>query len=123
MSDKEEIVLADIPHPALKIDKSRKIIDLNSLAEHFGVRVGTYCWDTFGKRESISRTDREYYETHNEVPEDGISCYFCRADEALEIKEHIIERIVIGDDTWETHWIPTDDENFIHFAKKVSGEK
>jgi hypothetical protein len=30
MSDKEEIVLADIPHPALKINRSRKIIAVNS---------------------------------------------------------------------------------------------
>ena len=105
---------------ALEINRQRKIIAVNKLAEYFGVKVGTYCWDTFGKRASISCEAREYFERYKKVPDDGIKCVFCMADKALERQEHIIREVTIGEDLWETHWIPTGEETFFHFGVNIS---
>ena len=85
----DSLNLDDLPYIAIEVNDQRIITAVNKLAEDFGVKVGTHCWDTFGKRASISKAAKEYFEEHNCVPEGGIKCFFCMADEALEKQEHI----------------------------------
>ena len=115
------IDLDELHTVALEVSRQRKIIAVNKLAAEFGVKIGTHCWDTFGKRTSISCEAREYYERYNKVPEEGIKCIFCMADEALERQEHIITEVTIGEDIWETHWIPTGRDTFFHFGINITG--
>ena len=123
MAERQKLSLTELPCPGLKINKDRIIIEVNILAENSGIKVGTYCWDSFGKRASIPQKDREFFERHNRPPVAGTMCYFCRADEALAIQAHIVENIFIGGDAWETHWIPVDENHYIHYGIKVSEGK
>ena len=116
---KTEIImdLDELHIAALEINRQRKIITVNKIAEVYGVQIGTHCWDTFGKRAFISCEAREYFEKYNRVPEGGIKCIFCMADEALERQEHIIKQVTIAENLWEKNWIPTGRETFFHFGR------
>ena len=118
---KTEIImdLDELHFAALEVSRQRKIIAVNRLAEAVGVKIGTHCWDTFGKRAFISCEAREYFERHNKMPDQGIKCIFCMADEALERQAHIVKHVTIGEDLWEKHWIPTGRETFFHFKVNI----
>jgi hypothetical protein len=109
-------LMDSIPYPAMLIRKDRRIITANKAAKEIGVEIGSFCWDTFGKKASISEENREYYENNNTVPPKGIKCTFCRADEALMSQESINEKIPAGDITYDTFWIPLTDEVYLHYA-------
>ena len=109
-------LMDSLPYPAMLIRKDRRIITVNEVAKDMGVIVGSFCWDTFGKKASISGKDREYYEKNNTVPQKGIKCTFCRADEALVSQKPINEKIPAGDITYDTFWIPLNDEIYLHYA-------
>ncbi len=111
-----DALMNSLPFPAMLIRKDRKIITANKAAKEIEVEVGSFCWDTFGKRASISEEDREYYEKNNAVPPKGIKCTFCKADEALSSKKPISEKIPAGDITYDTYWIPLTDEVYLHYA-------
>jgi len=118
LTDKHlNIALMDsLPYPAMLIRKDRKIIAANKAAKEVGVEVGSFCWDTFGQRASISDENREYFEKNNAIPPEGIKCTFCRADEALVSQEPINKKIPAGDVTYDTFWIPLMDEVYLHYA-------
>ena len=120
---KTEIVmdLDELHTVALEINRQRKIIAVNKLAKDLGVQVGTHCWDTFGKKASISCEAREFFERYNRVPTEGIKCVFCMADEALDRQMYIVKQVTIGEDIWETHWMPTGKETFFHFGVNITG--
>ncbi len=121
---KTEIImdLNELHFVALEVNEQREIIAVNRLAEVVGVKIGTHCWDTFGRRASISCEARNYFEKHNKVPEGGIKCIFCMADEALNRQEHIVKKVSIGEDLWKKHWIPTGRETFFHFKVNITGK-
>ncbi|MBT3256555.1 MAG: hypothetical protein HN366_08900 [Deltaproteobacteria bacterium] len=109
-------LMNSLPYPAMLIRKDRRIITANKAAKEIGVRVDSFCWDTFGKKASISEENREYYEKNNTVPPKGIKCTFCRADEALISHKSINEKIPAGDITYDTFWIPLTEEVYLHYA-------
>jgi len=47
-------LMNSLPYPAMLIRKDRRIITANKAAKEIGVRVDSFCWDTFGKKASIS---------------------------------------------------------------------
>jgi hypothetical protein len=112
--------LESLDCPAMEIDAQRRIVALNSLAEEAGIRRGEFCWDSFGKRASISAADRAFFEAHGRVPEGGIRCGFCRADEALRTGEPVIEILDLGGAKFETHWEPTGNGTYLHYAFPVA---
>ena len=109
-------LMDSLPYPAMLIHRNRRIISANKAAEGIGVEVTSFCWDTFGKKASISEENREYYEKNNTVPPKGIKCIFCRADEALISQKSINEKIPAGDITYDTFWIPLTEEVYLHYA-------
>jgi len=109
-------LMDSLPYPAMLIQRNRRIISANKAAEDIGVEVASFCWDTFGKKASISEENREYYEKNNTVPPKGIKCIFCRADEALISQKSINEKIPAGDITYDTFWIPLTEEVYLHYA-------
>lgn len=112
----EHSFLEEIPYPALLINKDRMVVDMNLLAENAGMGKNMYCWDTFGKKASISEKDKTYFEENGGVPDEGIKCSFCLADKALKEQEEVVIDLIVGDDTYETHWKPVNNEQYIHYA-------
>ena len=109
-------LLDSLTYPAMLIHKNRRIISANKAAKEIGVEVASFCWDTFGKKASISKENREYYEKNNTVPPKGIKCTFCRADEALKSQKPVNEKIAAGDVVYDTYWIPLTDEVYLHYS-------
>ena len=109
-------LLNSLPWPAMLIRQDRKIIATNVIAEESGVVIGSFCWDTFGKKASISDNDREYFEKNNSVPPEGIKCIFCEADNALETQKTVNKKIPAGDITYDTYWVPLTDDVYLHYA-------
>ncbi len=109
-------LMNSLPYPAMLISKERKIITANQKAIEIGVEIGSFCWDTFGKRASIPEKDKIYYEKNNTVPSQGIQCTFCKANAALTSQEPINEKIPADDITYDTYWIPLTDDIYLHYA-------
>ena len=109
-------LMDSLPYPAILIRKDRRIIASNKVAKDIGIEVGSFCWDTFGKRASISEENRKYYEKNNTVPPECIKCTFCKANEALEFHKPININIPAGDITYDTFWIPLTSEVYLHYA-------
>jgi hypothetical protein len=109
-------LMDSFPYPAMLIRADRRIIIANKIAKEMGIEIGTFCWDTFGKKASISAEDRQYYEQNCTVPPNGIKCTFCRADEALLSQKSINEKIPAGNITYDTFWVPLADDVYLHYA-------
>lgn len=109
-------LMDSLPYPAMLIRNDRRIIIANKTAKELGVTVGSYCWDTFGQKASISTEDKDYYENNKIVPEKGIKCTFCKANEALSTQKLVNERIPAGDIIYDTYWIPLTEDVYLHYA-------
>lgn len=114
---KLNVTLMDIiPYPAMLIQSNRKVMAANKVALEIGVEIGSYCWDTFGKQGSITEKDKEYFAKNGKVPEQGIKCTFCEADECLSSQKPINKKIPAGDITYDTYWIPISKDVYLHYA-------
>ncbi len=109
-------LMDSLPYPAMLITKNRKIIIANKIAKEIGVGDASFCWDTFGKQDSISNEDKEYYKSNCSVPQNGIKCTFCKANEALISQTPINEKIPAGEITYDTYWIPLTNDVYLHYA-------
>ncbi len=111
-----QALMDSLPYPAMLISKERIIITSNKAAKDIGITTGSFCWDTFGQKASISQEDNEYYEKNNEVPDKGIKCTFCKADDSLAAQKPVNEKIPAGDITYDTFWVPLTDDIYLHYA-------
>ena len=111
-----QALMDSLPFPAMLIRKDRRVLAVNKTAKDIGVEVGTFCWDTFGKKASIPEEDRKYYEMNNSVPPQGIKCTFCRANEALSTQKPVNVKIPADDIFYDTFWIPLADDVYLHYA-------
>lgn len=109
-----------LPFAALEINKNREIIDLNKPAKDIGVVAGTHCWDTYGKRASIPKQDRDFMKKYNKVPDGETMCIHCKADKAIAKNIHIVVEEKIGDTLWEIHWVPTGQATYIHYGIDIT---
>lgn len=109
-------LMDSLPFPALIIGKDRVVVAANKKAEEIGVNVCTFCWDSFGKKASITSEDKDYFEKFNKVPKKGIKCVFCQADEALRLQKPINKKIDAGEIVYDTYWVPLTDNYYLHYA-------
>ena len=118
LSSKElnSALMESLPYPAMLIRKDRRIVTANHSAIEIGVEVGTFCWETFGKKASISDEDKAFYDKHHSIPAKGIKCTFCKADEALSLNSSINKKIHAGDIVYDTYWIPVSNDIYLHYA-------
>ncbi len=111
-----KMLMDSLPYPAMLIRKDRRVVAINKVAQEIGVKVGTFCWDTFGQQASITDEDKEYYAKNQSVPANGIKCIFCKANQALASQEPVNEKIPAGDITYDTYWVPLTDDVYFHYA-------
>jgi len=119
-----DMLLDSLPHSAMLIRKDRTIIAANRNAREAGARIGGLCWRDYGRGDYISDDDKNYIKKHKSVPKGGIHCTFCMADEALASQQNknnpevrAFARI------WDTHWVPLDDEIYLHYAIDITERK
>jgi hypothetical protein len=113
-------LMDSLPYPAMLIGKDRRVITVNKIAKAIGVEVGSFCWETFGKKASITKENRDYYKKNNAVPLSGIKCTFCKANEALASQESVNEKIQADDIIYDTFWVPLTGDVYLHYAIALS---
>jgi PAS domain S-box-containing protein len=116
-------LLDSLPHPAMLINKDRKILAANRIAREVGAKEGGYCWQDFGHGEYIPDEDKKYIDKHKKTPECGTRCYFCKADEALQ--DHASENIEVDafNKQWDTYWVPLEEDTYLHYAIDITDRK
>ncbi len=114
-----QALLDSLPYPAILIRKDRRIVASNKIASEIGAELETHCWDTLGKRASISDSNRTYYETHKCVPEGGFKCIFCMCDKAFDTSMTINEQVTVGDSSFNTYWVPLGDGILLHYFIEI----
>ena len=115
-----EALLNSLPYATMLIRKDRTVVAVNKIATIFGVEVGGFCWDGFGKLDSLPPSDRDHFRKHCAPPAGGTKCTFCRADRALAAGEPARAEVNKGNIVWDTHWVPITDELFLHYAVDVT---
>ncbi len=114
-------LMDSLPYPAMLIRKDRRIITANKVAAEMGVKAGSFCWDTFGKKASISEKEKLYIETNNSLPSKCITCTFCMADEVLASAGPVNKKILVDNITFDTYWIPVTDDVYLHYVIHIAG--
>ena len=113
-------LLDNFPYPLMLISKQRIILNKNQLAKKMGVQTGKYCWDTFGQCASIPEQDKIVFDKTGNPPIGGTRCVFCQADKALSSGSEQRKEVTAGGIVWDTYWIPTSDDTFLHFGIQVN---
>ena len=113
-------LLDTFPHPLMLISKQRIVLNKNQLAEKMGVEAGKYCWDTFGQCASIPEQDKVVFDETGNPPLGGTRCIFCQADKALSSGSEQRKKVTAGGIVWDTYWVPTGHDTFLHFGIQIS---
>lgn len=119
------LLLDTLPSPTMLIGRDRIVLAANRMAKEAGVKVGDYCWKTFGRGEYIPEEDKRYMEEHGvDQSPGGTKCTFCLADEALDEQEakNSPEVRAFGR-IWDTWWVPVGGDVYLHYAVDVTDRK
>jgi len=119
-----ELLLDSLPHPAMLVRRDRIVLAANRIAREVGAVVGKPCWLEFGHSAYIPDEDKVYLHEHNAAPPCGTHCTFCRADEAFARNQPICTPDVEAyGRIWDLHWIPLDEDVYLHYAIDVTTHK
>jgi len=119
-----QALLDALPHPALLLDRGKIVLAANRAARQAGAVIGKHCWQSFGHNLYLPEEDRRYLETHGQAPPEGTRCCFCQADEAFAECRHVQDDAVQAfGRTWDTHWVPLDDQTYLHYAIDITDRK
>ena len=119
------ILLDSIPHPALLVNKHRKVIAANKLAKELGALVGGFCWRDFGQCRYLSEEDKKHIESDdNTYDNKAIACNFCEANNALSKNKSVNTEIKLADKYCHIFWIPTQEEDvYLHYSIDITERK
>ena len=116
------LLMDSLPHPAMLIKKNRTVIASNKVAKELGVRIGSKCWEDFGKSLFISEENKKRIE--KEEPLINPKCSFCMADKAIKNKCQCNDPDTISNNnTFDTYWIHVEDDIFLHYAIDVTEQR
>jgi len=120
-----QLLLDSLPHPAMLVHRSRKVLVANRAAREAGAKVDQYCWHGFGQSQFIPDQVRRYMETHDGVlPSEDIKCTFCLADEALETGEPTNHpELRAFDRIWDVWWVPVNGQSYLHYTIDITERK
>ena len=115
-----ELLLDSLPFPTMLISKNRTILHANQIAREIGAKIGEFCWKSFAQSAYIPEDDKDYFTQHGEIPPKGTHCHFCMADEVFKTQEPRAKIIEAWEKTWDAHWIPIDNEKYLHYTIDIS---
>ena len=117
-----DLLLNSMPYPIMLINKARVIMAANKIALDTGVKIGDYCWKSFGKCEYLSDKDQICAGENPDAPE--IQCTFCRADEMFKTNGPANDPEVSAfGRLWDAYWIPLNDNQYLHYNIDVTDQK
>jgi len=116
-----KLLLDSLPHPAVLLSRDRVVLAANRIARQRGAVVGRPCWLEFGQPQRAALPHPADEPENPGASTGSAPCPFCRADEAFAQGEAICTRAVEAfGATWDLHWIPLDDETYLHYAVDVT---
>ena len=117
-----DLLLNSMPYPIMMINKARVIMVANKIALDTGVKIGDYCWKSFGKCEYLS--DKDQICAGENPDASGIQCTFCRADEMFRTNGPANDPEVSAfGRLWDTYWIPLNDNQYLCYKIDVTDKK
>ena len=117
-----DLLLNSMPYPIMLINKARVLMAANKIALDTGVKIGDYCWKSFGKCEYLSDKDQICAGENPDAP--GIQCTFCRADEMFKTNGPANDPEVSAfGRLWDAYWIPLNDNQYLHYNIDVTDQK
>ncbi|BER91759.1 HD domain-containing phosphohydrolase [Atrimonas thermophila] len=118
--ERQQKLLDAIPYSVLLLNRERRILAQNKVTRDVaGSKVGDLCWFSFHGTETLSEEEREEFERTGVLPASA-RCIFCRADEALEKQQTIVEEVEIRGRVYETGWVPVDGETYLHYSIDIT---
>ncbi|MGI9860018.1 diguanylate cyclase [Moorella naiadis] len=118
--DRCRLLLEGIPNPAWLVSRERFIIAQNKAAvELFQTKVGEYCWQSIHHGETLPPNYSEVI-ARSGTPLPSTKCFFCRGDEALDKNRSINREINIDGESWDTWWVPVDENAYLHYAVNIT---
>jgi signal transduction histidine kinase len=120
-----DLLLNNFPHPAILVNKDRKVVAANRIAQEIGLHIGAPCWDGMGHGEYLSEDHKRLLKEHPDGDAlSSIRCTFCLADEAFAAgRPTNIPELKALDRVWDTWWIPIDDNICLHYAIDITAHK
>lgn len=100
------ILLDAIPHPAMLINKNRKILAANEKAKDMGAMVGDNCYNGFSTCKTICR--------------DQGDCCFCKRGLDLDDMDSKNLEIEAYEHVWDTWWVPVGNNAFLHYSVDIT---
>jgi len=118
-------LLDGLPHSAMLIRKDHTILAANRRAREAGVQIGGRCGREFGRRTLFADASGASGKTAGHPPVSAdVKCKFCKADQAFETKKPVSTfDLEASGRFWDAHWIPVDDDTYLHYAVDVTERK
>ncbi|MCX7823690.1 MAG: PAS domain S-box protein [Syntrophobacterales bacterium] len=116
---KMELLIEGMPNPVWLINRERKILAQNKVAEsRFNTKVGEICWQSIHGGKTLPEEYRRAFEKGVILP--GAKCWFCQADEVLDKRMPVRELIELEGSFWDAWWIPLEEDVYVHYAVDVT---
>jgi PAS domain S-box-containing protein len=118
-------LLDGLPHSAMLIRKDHTILAANRRAREMGVQIGGRCGSEFGLRTFFADASGDSRKTPGRPAASGfVQCKYCKADQAFEKKEPVSTfGLEASGRFWDAHWIPIDEDTYLHYAVDVTERK
>lgn len=121
-NERMHLLIEGMPNPVWLVNRQRVILAQNKVAESiFKTRVGDICWKTIHKGEMIPAEYLKLFQKGTVSPE--AKCWFCAADEALEIGKPVHDFVKIDGKFWNVWWVPLGQDLYIHYIIDVTAIK
>jgi PAS domain S-box-containing protein len=129
------LLLDSLPYPAMLIREDRMVAAANRIAREMGAKVGGYCWcdfagsaNPFQKFDPAKKIDPDQKilpeAARESSPAPPAPCRFCLAEEVFRTGEaRRNPDLQLRGETWDTWWVPVDEELFLHYAINVTDRK
>jgi signal transduction histidine kinase/AmiR/NasT family two-component response regulator len=116
------LLMDSLPHPAMLIKKNRTVIASNKVAKELGVRIGSKCWEDFGR--SLLNSEENKISIAKGKSSVNTKCSFCLADSAIRGKCQCNDPdIKSKNNIFDTYWVHVEDDIFLHYAIDVSEQR
>ncbi|HPN93144.1 MAG TPA: DUF3365 domain-containing protein [bacterium] len=115
-----ELLLDSFPHPAMLIDKNKKILAANRIAKKMGAAQGESCWSSFA---GMARAPGNGDAGKGVAALSACShhCDFCLAEKAFaDMESKQDSNVGLKGGIWDTHWVPVDENTYLHYAVDIS---
>jgi len=113
-------ILDALPFLTILTTKQRQVIAVNKMASDKGGKVGSYCFQSFGRIDSMSEKSSQYVKT-NEARH--THCSFCMADDSLNNNQIMSKEVLLNNEWYDVYWCPISENTLMHYMIPITDRK